>query len=445
MTTENFLPLDGYRVAEITVVWAGPHVTQLLGEWGAEVIRVEPTTTIQPYTRGAERIINTADQENTAKLGILAGGINPETTPGLDPWNRNSSFNSHARNKKSMSCDIMTPEGREAFLRLIEKVDVLVENNVPMTIERANITYEQLKEINPKLIMLRMPAFGLSGPYKNYRAFGTHVEGMIGHHWLRGYPDGTPDETGDAFTADALAGVMGAFAVTSALVHREITGVGQQIEMPLAESFLPALGEWILDYTMYNRVADPQGNLHREHAPHSIYPTKGEDSWIAIDCTNDEEFNSLCITLNAHDLLNDERFKSLAKRKLYEQELNDALARYTQGWDNDQLFHLLQSASVCAGSVHNEKKLLESPQLRARDFFEELEIEGVGTHTYPGIMTKWENTPNQIRSSPPKLGEHNEEIYKELLGYTESQYRELVSKGFVGTDYSEEVVPRTWE
>ena len=444
MVTGNFLPLDGYRVAEITVVWAGPHVTQLLGEWGAEVIRVEPTTTIQPYSRGAERITNKIDQENTAKLGILAGGINPDTTPGLDPWNRNSSFNSHARNKKSMSCDIMVPEGREAFLRLIEKVDVLVENNVPTTIERANITYEQLKQINPKLIMLRMPAFGLSGPYKNYRAFGTHVEGMIGHHWLRGYPDGTPDETGDAFTADALAGVMGAFAVTSALIHREITGIGQQIEMPLAESFLPALGEWILDYTMNNRVATPQGNLHRKHAPHSIYPTQGKDSWIAIDCATDEEFNSLCIVLNALDLLEDERFTSLDKRKLYEQELNDALAQYTQEWDNDELFHSLQSAFVCAGAVHNEKKLLESPQLRARGFFERLEIEGVGTHLYPGIMTKWEHTPNQIRSSPPKLGEHNKEIYRELLGYNEKEYNELISKGLVGTDYSEEVVPRNW-
>src|SRR5690606_8061092 len=111
------------------------------------------------------------------------------------------------------------------------------------------LTYDVLREVNPRLIMLRMPAYGLDGPYKNYRGFGTHVEGMIGHHYLRSYTDADPDATGDAFTADAIAGVMGALAVVMALRHRHRTGVGQQIEMPLAEAFLPVLGEWILDYT----------------------------------------------------------------------------------------------------------------------------------------------------------------------------------------------------
>src|SRR5690606_13813631 len=146
-----------------------------------------------------------------------------------------------------------------------------------------------LKEINPRLIMLRMPAYGLEGPYKNYRGFGTHVEGMIGYHWLRGYPDGSPEETGEAFTADALAGVMGAFGVTSALLKREQTGVRQQSEMPLAEALLPAFGEWILGYAVIRRVAQPQCILHRTHAPHSVYASQSEDQWIAIDVATDEE------------------------------------------------------------------------------------------------------------------------------------------------------------
>ena len=209
-----------------------------------------------------------------AEAGTVASAY-PDFDPGEDPWNRSPAFNSHARNKRSMACDVMSPDGREAFFRLIEQCDVLVENNVPMTVERAGITYEQLRERNPRIVVLRMPAYGLDGPYKNYRGFGTHVEGMIGHHYLRGYSDLTPDATGDAFTADALAGVNGALAVVMALRHRNRTGVGQQIEMPLAEAFLPVLGEWILDYTMNGRVAESQGNRHPWRAPHGVYPCVG--------------------------------------------------------------------------------------------------------------------------------------------------------------------------
>lgn len=437
------LPLEGIRVTEVTVVWAGPHVTQLLGEWGADVVRVEPTNRIQPYSRGGERVVSAEVARRAAEQGTLLS-VYPDFEPGDDPWNRSPAFNAHARNKRSMSCDVMSPEGREAFLRLIEQSDVLVENNVPVTVERANLTYDVLREVNPRLIMLRMPAYGLEGPYKDYRGFGTHVEGMIGHHWLRGYPDGTPEETGEAFTADALAGVMGAFAITSALMERERSGLGQQIEMPLAESFLPILGEWILDYTMNGRVAQPQGNLHRSHAPHGVYPALGEDQWIAIDVATDEEFRALCEVLGAAGLARDERFASPGARHANAAALDEALARCTGGWDKDDLFHRLQAAGVCAGAVHNELDLLGSPQLADRGFFEELEMRGVGRHRYPGIMTKWANTPNHIRRPPPLLGEHNEEIYLDLLGYSREEYDALVAKGLVGFGHPESVVPRTW-
>ncbi|MCK9486858.1 MAG: CoA transferase [Dehalococcoidia bacterium] len=437
------LPLDGIRIAEVTVVWAGPHVTQLLGEWGADVVRVEPTNRIQPYSRGGERVVTSEVSRRAAEQGTLLTAF-PDFDPGDDPWNRSPAFNAHARNKRSMSCDVMSPEGRAAFLRLIEHSDVVVENNVPVTVERAGLTYDVLREVNPRLIMLRMPAYGLEGPYKNYRGFGTHVEGMIGHHWLRGYPDGTPEETGEAFTADALAGVMGAFAITAALLRREVTGVGQQIEMPLAESFLPILGEWILDYTMNGRVAQPQGNLHRSHAPHGVYPTQGHDQWIALDVASDDEFRALCDVLGAPHLLEDARFASAPARHANRDALDEALAPCTRPQDKDDLFYRLQAAGVCAAAVHDELDLLASPQLAERGFFEEIDMPGVGRHTYPGIMTKWANTPNHIRRPPPLLGEHNEEIYLDLLGYSREEYDDLVARGLVGFGHPESVVPRTW-
>ena len=218
------LPLAGVRIAEITVVWAGPHVTQLLAEWGADVIRVEPANKPQPYTRGMEQVPSRQQAQALAARGIPTRLV--DNDPGTDPWNRNASFNSHARNKRSMTCDIMTPEGREALLRLVQHCDVLVENNVPETMDKARIGWEELHAINPHLIMLRMPAFALDGPYRNYRAFGLHVEAMIGHTHLRGYPGQSPELLSESLASDGIAGVQGALAVLLALRHRKQTGEG---------------------------------------------------------------------------------------------------------------------------------------------------------------------------------------------------------------------------
>lgn len=438
---DHRLPLDGVRVAEITVVWAGPHVTQLLGEWGADVIRVEPVNAIQPYSRYPERILDEAASRALAASGYTLAAY-PDFQASVDPWNRNPSFNAHARNKRSMACNVRTPAGREAFLRLIKHVDVLVENNVPETIERSEITYEVLREINPQLIMLRMPAYGLSGPYKNYRGFGTHVEGMIGHHLIRTYDDETPDEMGDTYTADALAGVMGAFAVASALRSRARTGLGQQIEMPLAEAFLPAIGEYILDYTMNGRDSLQEGNTHRSHAPHGIYPAAGEDQWIALDIATNEEFAAFCQVTGATALLDDTRFASAAARSTHRKALDAAVSAATQRTDKVTLFHALQAAGVCAAPVDDDLDCTRSPQLAARGFFEELTAPSTGTHRYPGIMTKWANTPNWIRTPAPRVGEHSEEIYIDLLGYSRAEYDALIAQGEVGTTYPPDVLAR---
>ena len=435
------LPLEGIRVADITVVWAGPAVTQMLGEWGAEVIRVEPITRIQPSSRGADQTLTKEQAKQAAERGQLIGAY-PDFDPKEDRWNRSPAFNSHSRNKKSMACDITTPEGKEAFLKLIEVSDVFVENNVPETIEKAGITWEVLKEVNPRLIMLRMPGFGLDGPYKNYRVFGSHAEGMIGHHYLRGYPDASPAYTGNALTADGNAGVLGAVAVMMGLRHRERTGEGQQIEMPLAESFLPNIGEFILDYTMNGRVVPPQGNTHPHHAPHNVYATEGEDQWIAIDVATDEEFAALCGVLGAPALASDARFAGTAARLAHRDELDAELAKLIAPYDKEQLFRELQAAGVTAAPLHDELEALADEQLAAREWFREIHMPTVGTHRYPGYLFKMRNTPDEVRLPPPLLGEHNEEVYLDILGYSRERYEALVEQGLVGTTYSPEVLPQ---
>ena len=435
------LPLDGVRVADVTVVWAGPYVTQLLSEWGAEVIRVEPRTRIQPLTRGADMQPPPEPAlRHLAQMGMTLFAY-PDFQAGDDPWNRSPGFNSHARNKLSMTADITTPEGREIFLDLIEKCDVLVENNVPETIEKANLTYDVLKERNPNLIMLRMPAFGLSGPYKNYRALGTHIEGMIGHHYIRSYPDETPEAAGDVYTGDAVAGVMGAFGVAMALRARRRTGRGQMIELSQAENFLPILGDFILDWTANQRDAGPQGNQHRTHAPHGYYPCAGDDRWIGIDCDSDAAWSAICDVLGAADLASDPRFASEPGRYEHRASLDKLLSEYTRERPDAELFQTLQNRGVIAGPVQNDADAFACPQLDARGFFEELPSERYGTRRYPGLIFSMANTPNRLRRVAPDLGQDNDYVYRDVLGYSETEYQRAQESGQAGLGYAPGVVP----
>jgi crotonobetainyl-CoA:carnitine CoA-transferase CaiB-like acyl-CoA transferase len=429
------LPLEGIRVVDVTVVWAGPHCTQLLAEWGAEVIRVEPVTRVQPSTRWAERPTTREFEAERGRHGLAVSGSFPDYEPGPDPWNRNSSFNSHARNKRSMACDVMTEEGRDHFLQLLATCDVFVENNAPETIDKARLTYEELRRVKPDLIMLRMPAFGLSGPYRHYRAFGTQLEGLIGHHHVRGYPNATPDEGGDVYTADAAAGVQGALAVLLALYHRARTGQGQQIELAQAENFLPMLAELILEWTMNQHDPGPWGNRHRSHAPHGVYPCAGDDQWIAIDVGTDDEFAAVCSVLGCNALLRDPRYADAPSRLANRDGLDRELARFTRRRDKFDLFHRLQAAGVAAGPLQTAAERLACPQLQARGFFEYLENQASGGHLYPGLSWRMARTPNHLRRPPVTLGQDNEYVYRDLLGVGTDQYDRLCRSGAVGTSY----------
>ena len=433
------LPLEGLRVAEITVVWAGPHVTQLLGEWGADIVRIEPLNKPQPYTRGMEGV---PTREQTRQL--IAQGVPSrlaDSAPQLDPWNRNASFNSHARNKRSMTCDIMSPEGHETLLRLVKHCDVLVENNAPQTMDKAGIDWETLRRVNPRLIMLRMPAFALDGPYRNYRAFGLHVEAMIGHTHLRGYPGQPPGLLSESLASDGLAGVQGALTVLMALRHRDRTGEGQLIEMPLPEGFLPTLGEFIMDYTMNGRDTPSQGNRHRWHAPHNVYPCRGDDNWIAVDVGSDAEFAALCGVLNAPRLMDDPRFRTAATRLENVAALDEALSTLTPAHDKEDLFHALQAAGVCAAPVRRALEVLHDHHLAARGFFEELPTgDERRPYLYPGLIFRMAHTPNALRSGPVRLGEHNRDIYCDLLGYSPAELAALERQGHAGTAHP----PHVW-
>ena len=423
------LPLEGIRILDITVIWVGPYATQLLADWGAEVIRVE--TRYNSIARGQARV--------TPELAQAAGRTGfgyPDNEPGERPWNRGAMVNAHSRNKKSMTVDMTRPEGRQIFRDLVAKSDLVMENNVPETMEKLGVTWEELSKVNPQLILLHMPAFGLEGPWKNYRTFGSHMEAIASHLLLRVYPGKDPDQINDVFPADA-GGAGAAYAALVGLFHRKKTGKGQVIEFATSENFIPYIGDFILDYTMNDRVSSKLGNTDREMVPHNVYRCMGEDRWVAIACRDDQDWAALVGVMGNPDWAKDARFTDMASRHTNRDALDQLIGEWTADKDNWWVMNALQAESVPAGIVADEADSFADPHLKDRKFFQELTHPEAGTHLYPGIQWKTEKTPNSIRRYAARLGEDNEYVYKELLGFSNEKYRQYEEMGHIGMDYDE--------
>lgn len=421
------LPLEGIKVIDMTVVWAGPFSTVLLSDMGAEVIRVESLARPDPNTRG-QAILE-------SNRGATGGGY-PGSFPGPTPWNRNSNFNSTGRNKKSVTMDIMTPEGHAAFLRLVQNCDVFIENNVPDVIERLNITWDVLGKVNPKLVMISMPGFGRTGPYKKFRAFGANMEAIVGHTLLRGYPDRDVSDVTNVFLADAGGGAVGAFAVLTALRHRHKSGEGQYIDMSQAENIGHFFSQAMMDYSMNGRVQETMGNRHPARAPQGVYRCAGPDDWVAISCGYDSEFQGLCGVMGQADLLADERFAGGLARHQHQDELDAIIQEWTQERPKYQVFHELQAAGVPAGPVLSIADVFKDEHLWDRGMWQQVHLKDVGVHWYlrPTIR-HMSGTPLDIRQGAPNMGDDNEYVYKQVMGYTDAEYEAMVQAGQIGDTY----------
>ncbi|MGE0227460.1 MAG: CaiB/BaiF CoA transferase family protein [Dehalococcoidia bacterium] len=412
------LPLAGVRVIDLALVWAGPFCGQLLAEWGAEVIKLEPITSVQPMTR---------------PLTPRAGSIPIE---GVDVWNLGSSFNSSSHNKRSFTADLRSAEGREAFRRLVAVSDVIVENNVPETIDRLGITYDDLRAINPRIIFTRMPGFGLTGRYRDYRAWGNHLAAMVGHLMVRAYPDATPDLAGEDYASDSIGGLTAAFATAVALRYRARTGLGQLVEVPQVEAMMGLMAIDYLDYQMNGAVAMGRGNDHRWHAPHNAYRCRGDDRWLAIDVGTDAQWSALCGVLGLSGGAHDARFETQDLRWRHRRELDALVARAVGGWEQWPLFEALVVAGVPAGPVQDAADCYHCRHLRANGWFRRLTRDDIGGFDHPGSLFRWANTANPYWRAPCRLGEDNEYVYRRLLNYSEAEYHELLANGSVGTRFT---------
>lgn len=428
------LPLEGFRILDMTVVWAGTYCATLLADLGAEVIRVESTKAFVPLTRG----LMARPPESLIKNSMPMLGGMPGRVPGNRPWNRSPTFNAHGRNKLSMTVDLLQPKGLEIFKRLVKTSDVFVENNVSETMDKLGISYDMLKEQNQDIIMLRMPAYGNTGQYKNFRSLGVHMEGTIGHSLLRGYTDMDSSANTQVYVADAAGGAQGAFAVMTALHYRKRTGKGQLIELAQAENALPFLGQFFMDYSMNARSGSTIGNRH-PYAIQGCYPCAGEDRWVNITLFDDHDWEAFCKALGNPEWSRDEKFASQISRYNSHDEIDGHISEWTAQSDHYDVMRVLQDAGVAAGAVMDQRDAYNDPHLNERGMFEEATQEDTGTHLYPGAPFKMTEPPLTIRRGPVRLGEDNEYVYKTLLEVSDEEYAELERDGHIGMDYDESI------
>jgi crotonobetainyl-CoA:carnitine CoA-transferase CaiB-like acyl-CoA transferase len=402
--------LAGLRVLDLTHAWAGPFATQVLADYGAEVIKIE-----------------SCDRPDMLRFSTLPTG---EARP--DAYNRGGWFQYLGRNKLSLTLDLKQPQGRDLFKRLAVQSDVVIENFSARVMRGLGLEYAVLQDINPRLIMVSMPGYGTVGPYKDFVAFGEMIEPFAGLSELTGYPDRPPLRLAVAYP-DPVAGFHAALATLLALRQRRQTGVGQHIHTPHREPITRMLGEAVLDYTVNGRTQRRIGNQHRAWAPHGCYPCRGRDNWITIAVRSDAEWTALCRVLGEPAWAHDAHFANGFTRWKHIKLLDEHVASTTQLWQATTLATQLCAAGVPAGVVQTNQDLLCDAHLRTREAFWLMAHRLAGTHPYPAPSTRLTGTPPRITRPAPNLGEHNTDVLTRLLGLSRAEIQDLEAQGVIGT------------
>lgn len=411
------MPLSGVRVVDLTMVWAGPMGTRLLGDYGAEVIKVE----------------SPRQWDLLRALGLMPRDISRW-------YNRSAYFNHNNRNKYAVALDLRHPAGRELLLRLCAISDVLVENFRSDVMDNLGLGYETVAAVNSNLIYVSMPGHGKSGPEKDYVAYGSNVEQLAGLVSISGYEDGEPMKTGFSY-GDPMAGTALVGAVALALRKRRLTGSGMYVELAQRENLTMFVGEQLVGYSLTGQLPKPMGNRHPFVAPHNVYRCAGDDRWVAIACETDQQFRALCAVIRQPALADDPRFATMEARKRFEHELDPFIEAWTSLRGHHEAMHLLQRAGVPAGAVLTTPELVADPHLRATGAWVE--------HTHPDAGT-WEmeappwvftRTPGHIRLPAPGFAEHNDYVFRELLGLDDARVEQLRSEG-VTSDVPDESLHR---
>ena len=411
-------------------MWTDPF-GMMIPDLGAEVIEIESIQHLNP-TRTMMRHIPDIVMQGPGGSYYL----NRDASEGF--WDRQAWFNYAKRGVLSATFDLQTERGHELFLELVRKSDVFLENNAAGVVEHLGIGWDVLHAANPRLVMVRFPGFGITGPYSNHKGYGTNMEAVAGHTMVRGYAGDDPSTTPASLHGDPNAGTHAAWAVQAALFARERTGEGQLVEMSQSEAVLHHIAYDVLDYEFNGRERGPRGNDHPAFAPYGVFPCAGQDRWIAIACTSDAAFAALVQQLGAAGWADDERFATTIARLRNRKAINELVAERTRHYVAEDLARKLQGSHVAAAALAHQQEMHTDEHLNARGYFTPITHPAAGTHLYPGPLGKLQNTADVPPFRPaPTLGEHNEYVYQEVIGLSREEYQTLVDDRVIGTVYLE--------
>ena len=408
--TDGALPMQGIRILDHGHVWAGPLLAKIFADLGAEVIKI----------RAPKR-----------ETGVAMAGRSPLRVPDGDP----RTYHGWDRDKVGITVDLTTDEGRDLYLGLVAKSDVIVENFAPRVMPSLGLTYNVLAEMNPGVILASLSATGATpGPWRDLTTYGPSLSALYGLKSLMGYL-GEPRPLEDTADLDPTAAAHGAVAICAALEYRERTGRGQHIDLAQGESTMQRIAEPILDYLFNGRVASTQGNRYPGMAPHGVYPGAGDDHWIAIVASEDDAWQGLLAVAGSEvAALRDERFATLGGRLDAQDDLDAAIAAWTCDHDVSELTESLQRAGVAASAVMDSPALLDDENFTAlRTAHTRMETAAGLTidQIYDGVPWKLTETPGVIRLPTPQLGQHNAEVYGRLLGLDAAALAGLHERGVI--------------
>jgi crotonobetainyl-CoA:carnitine CoA-transferase CaiB-like acyl-CoA transferase len=383
------LPLEGLRVIDCTAWWAGPASTSVLSCLGADVIKVESVTRPDPMRFASTR------------------------PPAEDQWwEWGPIFHGANVGKRAITIDLAREEGIEVFERLVVSADVLVENYTPRVMEQFGLGWPRLHGINPDLIMVRMPAFGLDGPWRDRTGFAQTMECLTGMAWLTGFADGPPVLVRGA--CDPLAGMHAVIATLLAVIERDQSGDGRMVEAAMVEGALSAAAEQVIEFGASGRVLRRDGNRGPVSAPQGVYPCAGEDRWVAVAASSDEQWRSLCTVLGDPTWADQVVTADASDRRHVHDQIDQAISAWTVVRDADDVAETLARAGVPAATVAAPRDIASNPQLRARSLFELEHHPVTGDHEVPMLPFRYSRVGRWLRSPAPTLGEHNAVVLAEL-------------------------------
>ena len=405
------LPLEGLRIVDLSMGWAGPFASRKLADLGAEVIKIE-SPSYPDWWRGT----NYTEEFYRDKV-----------------YEKNNNFNLMNRNKSGLAIDLTKPEGKQLFIDLIKRSDALIENYSAEVLPKLGLDYEVIRRANPDLLMLSMPAFGLGNAWSNTRAYGGTLEQASGLPLYTGHPDGPPAMTSYAY-GDPNGGLNATAAMLLGFLVQRTTGKGLHINMSQVEGMLTLTAPFMLEQSLTGRVSARQGNRHAVRSPHGVYPCLVNDTWLVLSITGDSEWRSLCRLMNKEHWLTDPTLVSSAGRLAKQPLLDQEIAHWCRQQRVEVAVAALQQAGIAAGPVQTLTQVLEDPHLNQRGFWQKLPRAYIGHYISSSTYFRLNGEPMPIKCPAPTLGQHTNDVLAQLLGLSSDECAKLEAAGVIGNE-----------